>query len=632
MRSAVTAFRRSVFGKVMVLTVLLVALSVGAGVITNAVLGQRAYDRERVQLVEDYSARIRQAVADQQATAEQLTVLVANQPDVQKAFAEKDRDALAEMMVPPFKRLKADYGMAQFQFHTPPATSFLRVHKPEKFGDDLSSFRFTVVEANKRHKLVAGIEGGVAGLGVRAVAPVDYQGKPVGSVEFGTSMGEAFVKQLADQLGAQTALYAPTQDGSGTEAVATLLPEGFALDQAALTQAGRGKPVDVDTSVNGVPHVVLYEPLKDFQGNTVATVVVAGDATTLVTARDSSHRWGLLYGGGLLLLGLALGGAMSVGISRSVTKPARAISAVLAKAAHGDFSVRAEPAGEPTMARVAEQLNDTLDTMSSTLREVLNTAVELAATVDDVQKAGTAMTAAAGDAVDQAQVVASTAEGVIDNVESAAAGSEEMSGSIREIATHAADAAREGGRAVERASETNAQVEKLGETSAQIGEVVQLISSIAEQTNLLSLNATIEAARAGELGKGFAVVAGEVKDLAHQTASATEDISQRIEAIQGESSTAVRAIEGIGAVIRQINEFQTTIASAVEEQTATTAEISQNVGQAAEGVHAIAKGATSLLSSTQVTSEAARLAREATDTVAVKSLALRELVEKFTVE
>jgi methyl-accepting chemotaxis protein len=621
--------RRSVFGKVMALTVLLVGLSMAGGLTTNGMLAERAYERAREQIVEDFSARIEQELAAQTSLAEQLAVLVASEPPVQAAFAARDRKALLTLLQPAFARLKGEYGLAQFQFHTPPATSFLRVHSPEKYGDDLSSFRFTVVEANQQHRIVAGVEGGVAGLGVRAVVPVTYQGHHIGTVEFGTSLGEAFVRQLAKHFDSGAALYVPAAGGSRPQAAASTFGSGFSADAPSLERALRGTRSSLDIEQDHKPGIALYYPLRDFRDSSVAVVVVVKDSAALVAAREATRQLGLWYGLGVLLLGLAVGTALSIAISRSITHPVRRMSQVLDEVACGDFTLRAPTDGDPTVAHMAERLNTALDTTATAMRGVLQTSAELAATVAEVQRAGVAVTNAAGTAVSQAESASHAADEVSHNVEAAAAGSEQMSASIQEIASNAAEAARAGGRAVERADETNAQVGRLGETSAQIGEVVHLISSIAEQTNLLSLNATIEAARAGEMGKGFAVVAGEVKDLAHQTAVATEDISQRIEAIQSEASTAVEAIEAIGSVISQVNEFQTTIASAVEEQTATTCEISQSVGRAASAVHSIADSVGGLVSATHATSEAAEQSATAADAVAAQGERLRTLVEGF---
>jgi methyl-accepting chemotaxis protein len=183
--------------------------------------------------------------------------------------------------------------------------------------------------------------------------------------------------------------------------------------------------------------------------------------------------------------------------------------------------------------------------------------------------------------------------------------------------------------AVKVAEKTNATVAKLGESSAEIGNVIKVITSIAQQTNLLALNATIEAARAGEAGKGFAVVANEVKELAKQTAKATEDISRKIEAIQGDTKGAVEAIAQIGKIINQINDIQNTIASAVEEQTATTGEISRNVAEAAQGSNEIAQNITGVAQAARSTTEGASNTKSSADELSKIALDLQKLVSQF---
>jgi len=239
------------------------------------------------------------------------------------------------------------------------------------------------------------------------------------------------------------------------------------------------------------------------------------------------------------------------------------------------------------------------------------------------------ITNSVGETTHQAEVVNSAASEVSRNVQAVAAGSEEMSASIREIARNANEAAQFASQAVEAAEVTNKTIAKLGESSAEIGNVVRLITAIAEQTNLLALNATIEAARAGEAGKGFAVVAGEVKDLAQETARATEDITRRVEAIQADTANAVAAIREIGQVISRINEYQLTIASAVEEQTATTSEVNRSISEAAMGATSIANGIGTVAQATQATSGTLSEAESVVEELTRLAGALRSMADRF---
>ncbi|MET0396627.1 MAG: methyl-accepting chemotaxis protein, partial [Longimicrobiaceae bacterium] len=254
---------------------------------------------------------------------------------------------------------------------------------------------------------------------------------------------------------------------------------------------------------------------------------------------------------------------------------------------------------------VLQGAGDEIGGFVGTIREIteqtnllaLNAAIEAARAGEH----GRGFAVVADESSAQSGIVATAAGQVSTNVQTVSAGSEQMGASIREIAQNAAEVSKVAGQAVTAADATTATVAKLGESSLEIASVVKVITSIAEQTNLLALNATIEAARAGEAGKGFAVVANEVKELAQETAKATEDIAKRVETIQADTEGAVRAIGEISSIIGLINDSQSTIAAAVEEQTATTTEMNRNVAEAATGTQGIAAAITGLAAGTQET-------------------------------
>jgi len=255
--------------------------------------------------------------------------------------------------------------------------------------------------------------------------------------------------------------------------------------------------------------------------------------------------------------------------------------------------------------KAQEKQQEMTETLQGILSRVSEHSQQIAESSKGLTQSSEQMSSAADETATQANSVSAAAEQVSANVQTVATGVEEMSASIKEIARSAAEAAKVATVGVGVAAKTNTTVGQLGESSAEIGKVIKVITSIAGQTNLLALNATIEAARAGEAGKGFAVVANEVKELAKETAKATEDISRKIEAIQRDTREAVQAIDQIGQIVKQVNEIQGTIASAVEEQTATTNEIGRNIAEAAKGSTEIARNITAVAQAARGTTEIA---------------------------
>jgi methyl-accepting chemotaxis protein len=304
---------------------------------------------------------------------------------------------------------------------------------------------------------------------------------------------------------------------------------------------------------------------------------------------------------------------------------------VVSAAAEGDLTKEITIKGKDAIGRMGEGLSAFLQKMRTSIQAIGHNAETLASSSEELTATSQQMAGNAEETSAQSGVVSAASEEVSKNVETVATGAEEMSASIKEIALNSNEAARVAGEAVKVAESTNATISKLGESSEEIGQVIKVITSIAEQTNLLALNATIEAARAGEAGKGFAVVANEVKDLANQTAQATEEISGKISAIQDDTKSSVDAIEKISEVINKISDISSTIASAVEEQTATTAEIGRNVGEAAKGTAEIAQNITGVAQAAQSTTQGATDTQGASTELSKMAAELQSLVGQFKV-
>ncbi len=320
------------------------------------------------------------------------------------------------------------------------------------------------------------------------------------------------------------------------------------------------------------------------------------------------------------------------GIMDAVAAPLGEASSALERVAGGDLLVEMRGSYEGEYARIKDNLNRMVADLRRSMQAIGTNAGALGVAAEGMGLVSHQLGSTAEETAAQANAVTSAAEEVNRSVQTVAAGAGEMSASIQEIAKNTAEAARIAQQAVKHAERSNATVTKLGASSAEIDQVVKVITSIAQQTNLLALNATIEAARAGAAGKGFAVVANEVKELAKETAAATEEIGRKIEAIQVDTQDAVGAISEIAEIIHRFNDISNTIASAIEEQAATTNEISRNVGEAARGAADIAQNISGVAAAAETTTTAAGNTQQSSAELSRMAAELQRLLGQFRFE
>ena len=385
------------------------------------------------------------------------------------------------------------------------------------------------------------------------------------------------------------------------------------------------------------------------------TVIVDADMDEINAPGENVGITNMGLSAGLLLI---LGVAISVILDR-IIRPLRKITETMGKLAEGDTSVevpalnRSDEIGEMASAvdvfktnairmdemqaekeqaehRTQTEKRQSMNEMAERFeRSVMEVVGNVSAAATDLQETAQSMSATAEETSQQATAVSTASSQATANVQTVATAAEEMSASIAEIGRQVGQSAKIANNAVQEVAKTNQTVQGLAEAAAKIGEVVNLINDIAGQTNLLALNATIEAARAGEAGKGFAVVAQEVKNLANQTAKATEEISSQIIAVQEETSSTVDAIDGIMSVISEISDIATTIASAVDQQGASTKEIARNVQEAARGTQEVNSKIEQVSTAADESGSAAGKVLTSSGNLSEQSDRLQEQVGKF---
>ncbi len=495
---------------------------------------------------------INNVIAAENRLAEAMSALVANIPQVQEKFAAGDRKYLSEMFLPGFKPMVKDYGVEQFQFHTPPATSWLRLHKPEKFGDDLSSFRFTVTNTNKTQKPTRGLEGGVAGLGTRGMVPVFHEGKHLGSVEFGMTFGQTFFDNFKQQNGVDAGLHVIDKDGFKTMA-ATFGKEPL-LGVEALKKAMNGTAQLDHRNIKGVSHAVYAAAVNDFSGKPIGVIEIAMDNSVYQATLASARTTAIVVG----ILSIIFGLVLAMLIARHLVGRINTVVAGVNRVAEGDLSVDIPLEGRDEIADLARATRDMRRKLHDLVAEVGANAARVHAAAQEI------FGAVEGQAATSTEMSSSVAE-ITSTMEELSASSTQIadhSKSVVDIANQTLDGSRKGSEAMQsvlgrmgdiRADNQHSlqEIVDLGAKSKQISKVMEIINAVADQTKLIAFNAALEASSAGEAGKRFSVVAGEIRRLADSVTDSTSEIESKIIEIQDSISrlviTSEKGAAGIAA-------------------------------------------------------------------------------------
>ncbi len=562
-----------------VLLVVAIALGVSAYETVQIIRDQK---KIVVKKAENRGKMLEEKIKDAATQYVQIAFLISEMERVKKSLATKDRQLLVSVFPDIIKQAAAlDRARTlKVHFHVVPARSFLRTWKPEKYGDDLSGFRHTVVDVQKTGAKIAGIEAGRAGLAIRGVVPVyDESGKIVGSVEAFCNLAQ-IVKGFSTDSGDDAALFRKEQiktfqNKANNEFSFGKLSMLYAHDKSLVKKyldtafLLKGLSRQVSKVVGNM--LIVATPLKDYAHEATGVYVSFTDLTPFNEAQFSS----MLKAGAIALVSFVLLAVVVVVLVRHVVViPVNRTIEVVNEVSKGNLNKRVQVMSHDEIGHLGEGVNNMIQSIRKLVSQMHTQGKELEKAGDALQEISGQAAASATETSAQADEIAAISKANEERISAVATANEEVTATVREVAQSSMLSMNMVTDIGEKIQETSSTINKLHEYFFQIEEVMQFIRGIAEQTNLLALNATIEAARAGEAGKGFAVVASEVKDLARQTGEATDRIVKTIQGLRDIVDASVASVGHVNEMIEPVKVIAQEVSTAMEENIESVNQIS----------------------------------------------------------